>query len=119
MPGRVVLLLLAFSLFTSFQTEKPIPAAADLIKLYRKAEKMFGLSNPTDATDSLALSDFMIVIDRLEKNPAIGSNFILFQSYLKKGILVNVKNDFIGAKEAYLKALWILHSDSRLSDSLA
>jgi len=119
MPGRVVLLLLAFSLFTSFQTEKPIPAAADLIKLYRKAEKMFGLTNPTDATDSLALSDFMIVIDRLEKNPAIGSNFILFQSYLKKGILVNVKNDFIGAKEAYLKALWILHTDSRLSDSLA
>jgi CHAT domain-containing protein len=119
MPGRVVLLLLAFSLFASFQTEKPIPAAADLIKLYRRAEKMFGLTNPTDATDSLALSDFMIVIDKLEKNPTIGSNFILFQSYLKKGILVNVKNDFIGAKEAYLKALWILHSDSRLSDSLA
>jgi CHAT domain-containing protein len=119
MPGRVVLLLLAFSLFASFQAEKPIPAASDLIKLYRKAEKLFSLSHPTDATDSLALYDFKLVIDRLEKNPNNGSDSILFQSYLKKGILMDVKNDFNGAKEAYLKALGLQHSDRLLSDSLA
>ena len=113
------MLLLAFSLFASFQVGKPGPTTADIIKLYRKAEKLFGLSHPTDATDRLALADFSMVIDRLEKNPKTGTDSILFQSYLKMGILMDVKNEFTSAKEAYLKALNIHHADRNLSDSLA
>ncbi|MES1161012.1 MAG: hypothetical protein ABUM51_09665, partial [Bacteroidota bacterium] len=63
-----------------------------------------------------ALAGFEWVIGELEKNPHLsGTDTLLFQSWLKKGVLLEVRSNYTGAKEAYRKAL----SFHKENDSLA
>src|SRR5690348_11387425 len=70
-------------------------------KWYAKANHFFELADPTDATDSIALVTFQQVIDALESRHALHDTTLFF-SCLKKGILLDVRNKFPEAKEAYL-----------------
>lgn len=85
--------------------------------LYAKANRLLNLSDPTDATDSIALFTFQQVIKELEKNGNT-SDTLLFLSYLKKGILLDVKNSSAEAIEAYLHACNLKNVNPQWSDSL-
>src|ERR1700712_5224292 len=115
MSGRVILLLhacllLAWGIYAN--PRKPGKLAAT----YQKAEQFFSNSNPTNTTDSLALAGFAQVIQQLEKTPDRLYDSLLFQSYLKTGILLDVKNNNAAAKESYLKAVAIRFRNTSLSD---
>jgi CHAT domain-containing protein len=117
MPGKVILLLPAFVLLSfclSAGTGKPDA----LTRTYQQADAFFNRSRPTLISDSVALAGFEQVIKELEKNPARRYDTLLFQSYLKKGILLDVGNRNAEAKDAYLKAASIPQHNSSLGDSL-
>ena len=74
--------------------------------LYHRADSLFQLDNNTPVTDSLALVGFGRVIAGLEGAPeSNGKDTLLFQSWLKKGILLDSRYDYSGAKTAYCQAL--------------
>jgi CHAT domain-containing protein len=114
MYGKGILLAAAFLVpaFLDYGNADPL---ARITSLYRQADSLFRLANNTPATDSQALADFQQVIGELAKIPdGSGKDTLLSGSYLKKGILLDSKYDFAGAKSAYCQALnchW-------LSDSL-
>lgn len=86
-------------------------------RLYNKANQLFHLSNPSALTDSLALVIFQQVIDRLEKQKATGDT-LLFFAYVKKGILLDIRDNYTAAATAYLKARDIKQFNTQWSDSL-
>lgn len=105
-PRKVRLLLLAFLAMTSFRFGNGGSPIDQIIKLYNKADSLFHLQNPTSTTDSTALVSFGQVINMFEKYPGFTqADTILFQAYLKRGILFDTKADYNAAKQSYLKAL--------------
>jgi len=114
MYGKGILLAAVFLLpiFPDYGNGDPI---ARITSLYRQANALFSLTNNTPATDSQALADFQQVIDELRTIPnGSGKDTLLSGSFLRKGILLDARYDFAGAKSAYCQALnchW-------LSDSL-
>ncbi|HET6255774.1 MAG TPA: CHAT domain-containing tetratricopeptide repeat protein [Puia sp.] len=73
--------------------------------IYHRADSLFQLDNNTPFTDSMALAGFERVIGGLEGAPeGNGKDTLLFQSWLKKGILLDSKYDYSGAKTSYCQA---------------
>ncbi|HTR29235.1 MAG TPA: CHAT domain-containing tetratricopeptide repeat protein [Puia sp.] len=74
--------------------------------IYHRADSLFQLANNTPATDSMALEGFEKVIAGIDGAPqSKGKDTLLFQSWLKKGILLDSRYDYSGAKTAYCRAL--------------
>ncbi len=74
--------------------------------IYHRADSLFLLTNNTPVTDSLALLGFERVIAGLQGAPdSKGKDTMLFQAWLKKGILLDSRYDYTGAKTAYCQAL--------------
>lgn len=83
--------------------------------LYHQADSLFQLSNNTPASDSLSLADFSRVIVDLQSAPeGSGKDTLLFQSWLKRGILLDSRYDYNGAKTSYCQALRFHHQDDSL-----
>jgi len=118
MPGKVQLLLLAFLVLVSFHDGNPGPPANRFIKLFNKADSLLNLPNPTNATDKEALNGFEQLIDQLEKYPFPARDSLLFQSYMKKGILMDIQANYGSATKAYCKALSLPRNGNNLHDSL-
>lgn len=118
MTGKVILLIPAFLLLMLSNTGSPGGPPNTVAETYQKADKLFNLSSPTNTSDSLALAGFEAVISRLEKFPDSNCDTLLFQSWLKKGILLDVRSKNTEAKDAYLKAGAITARNRSLSDSL-
>jgi CHAT domain-containing protein len=84
--------------------------------LYHQADSLFQLSNNTPVSDSLALADFIRVIAELQSTPeGSGKDTLLFQSWLKKGILLDSRYDYGGAKTSYCQALRFHPQDDSLT----
>ncbi len=97
----VILLVLTFLNFGN-----PGTPLSRILELYHKADELFRLPVSTPANDSTALAGFEQVIGELQRSPDFkDKDTLFFQSWLKKGILLDVKYDYAGAKEAYCKAL--------------
>ncbi len=77
-----------------------------VVQLYRQADHLFHLPNSTPFTDSTALAGFERVIGDLERSPGFrGKDSLIFQSWLKKGILLDSRYNYEGARNAYRSAL--------------
>jgi CHAT domain-containing protein len=113
MPAKV-LLLSAFLLLAGYAHTQPGRTTV----AYLKADKLFNSSNPTAVTDSLSLAGFEWVIQELQKTASRQRDTLLFQSYLKKGILLDVKNSNEEAKNAYLQAIAVQQQNTASNDSL-
>jgi CHAT domain-containing protein len=76
-----------------------------LLSLYHRSDALFRLTHSTPVSDSTALAGFGEVIHRLERTTAFpGKDTLLFQSWLKKGILLDSRADYLGAREAYSRS---------------
>ncbi len=74
--------------------------------IFHRADSLFLLTNNTPQTDSMAFVGFEKVIAGLKGAPdGAGKDTLLFQSWLKKGILLDSKYDYPDAKTAYSQAL--------------
>jgi CHAT domain-containing protein len=118
MSAKLIAVLPILLLFRLLDFAHPGGRHDTIIESYKSADKFFNLSDPTDATDSMALAGFTGVIARITTSPDRHYDSILFQSYLKKGILLDIRNNCAEAKEAYLNAAHTVHLASNLSDSL-
>ncbi|MDP4255389.1 MAG: CHAT domain-containing protein [Bacteroidota bacterium] len=106
MLGKNTVFFLAFQLIVSFIFANQGPPPDRIARTYHRADSLFHLSNTTPATDSASLAGFEEVIRALGNNAPTGYDAsLLFQSYLKKGILLDSKANFAGARDAYLMAL--------------
>ena len=112
MIKKVVSPILAFLVLTSFHfgnpgnRGEPGEPLARILKKYLRADDLFHLNNATPANDSEALAGFSQVIAQLEAYPGFtGKDTLLFQAHLKKGILLDVKSNYAGAKDDYCQAL--------------
>jgi CHAT domain-containing protein len=117
MSGKALILPLAFLVLMSFGPggpgdpvkpgTHPDPGApGGILSLYHKADRLFQFGVPGPANDSASLAGFGQVIGRLERCPGFaGKDTLIFLCYLKKGILLDAKNDYTGAREAYGRAL--------------
>jgi CHAT domain-containing protein len=117
MPGKVGSLLLAFLLFVFFDFSKPDSPEQEILSLYKKADKLFNLPNSSDLTDSLAKSTFQQVVKRLENQTVYRNDTLLFLSFLKIGILMDVQLNYEKARENYLSAISIYKPGSTINDS--
>ena len=117
MFGKVVLWLLAFLVFISFNFGNPdgelfgntdgrLPDP--IVKTYHKADSLYRLTRSTQLTDSMALAGFEQVIAEIGSQKGIADkDQLLCRSYLQKGVLLDVKGDYAGATQAYCKTLSI------------
>jgi len=121
MPAKasaLAFLLLCSALLT---VASPILSTADVKSLYRKADGYFNSNPPGPATDSLALGLFQRIIDGVGDSASrsdAGVATILFDSYVKKGILLDVRGAYAGALDAYTGALRCLRRNLPKQDSL-
>ncbi|GGA95859.1 CHAT domain-containing protein [Puia dinghuensis] len=77
-----------------------------LLALYRHADSLYHLNQSTPANDSLALAEFTVVADVLEKGGNHGgSDTLLTGALLKKGILLDAGGDYARARVAYCRVL--------------
>ncbi|HLI92546.1 MAG TPA: tetratricopeptide repeat protein, partial [Puia sp.] len=84
--------------------------------IYRRADSLFELTNNSRYTDSLALAGFVKVIDGVQRMPpGVARDTLLFQSWLKKGILLDSRFDYSGAKAAYCQALHVHPKEDSLT----
>lgn len=83
--------------------------------LYHQSDSLFQLSNNTPVSDSVALVGFTRVIAELQSAPeGAGKDTLLFQSWLKRGILLDSRYDYNAAKTAYCQALRFHPQDDSL-----
>lgn len=102
---------------TQTRNSKPQTGNPKPVTIYNKANRLFKLANPTDATDSLALITFQQVID-LAALQGNGPDSLLFYAHLHKGILLDVRTNYTEAIEAYQQAHRIKKRNALWSDSL-
>ena len=99
-------MLLAFLILCSFHFNPFGLPPERIMRLYQKADQLFHLPNATPVSDSIALAGFQQIIDAYGPLAAVDSkDTLLFQCYLKKGILLDSRYDFPAAKAAYCQAL--------------
>jgi CHAT domain-containing protein len=111
-----LMMKLVFLFLASLYFGLPGDPVSRILAEYHQANVLFSLPNSTPANDSKALALFEQLTTELGQSPDFGGkDTLLFQSWLKKGILLDAKYDYAGAKTAYCKAL-SLHIPS---DSLA
>ena len=118
MPGKLILFLTAFLLLSLLDSANTSDPVVSLQEVYQKADSFYSCTSPTNETDSLALAGFEEVITKLEKFPDRHLDSLLFQAYLRKGVLLDVKSKNIEAKNTYLKAAAMPKKNALLSDSL-
>jgi CHAT domain-containing protein len=127
-PGKLLWITALLIIFQLRSPANPLPfyplphptgpthPAIAVKSLYKKATAFFSNPHPTAATDSMALLLFEQIISR-----AGTANFpddLLFQSWLKKGVLLDVKGRYQEALNAYTGALGCLRRHPEWSDSL-
>ncbi len=91
----------------SWRSDSPGDPSLDrILQLYHEADRLFHLTHSTPATDSTAFEHFDRVIYDLKGLPTFtGKDTLFFQSWLKKGILLDSRYDYTGAKGAYQTAM--------------
>jgi CHAT domain-containing protein len=110
-------LLLAAWLVCSYHTGNPAQPSPAVWALYKKANRLFHLPNPTDATDSLAMTAYQQLIAQHEKTGEVPDS-LLFYAYKHLGILLDVQTSYAPAIKAYLQAQRIKQQHPQWSDSL-
>ncbi len=110
-------LLLATWLVCAYNTGNPAQPLPTIWALYKKADRLFHLPNPTDATDSLALAAYQQVIALAQKT-GTRPDSLLFYAHLNTGILLDVQTNYAPAIQAYLQAQRIQQQHPQWSDSL-
>jgi CHAT domain-containing protein/tetratricopeptide (TPR) repeat protein len=121
MPAKasgLVFLLLCSALFTA---ASPVLSTADVKTLYKKADGYFNSNPPSPLTDSLALSLYQRIIEGVSDSAArsdVAIATILFDSWVNKGILLDVRAAYADALTAYNGALRCLHRNLPKQDSL-
>lgn len=83
---------------------------------YEKATRYFDLTRPTPATDSMALQLFSRIIARADADHFPDDR--LFQCWLKKGVLLDIKGRYREALDTYNGGLGCLRRHPEWSDSL-
>jgi hypothetical protein len=116
MPWKVGCLLLAFLLSAYVDFSLPGSPEKEIIRLYQKADKLFNLPNSSNITDSLSALTFGMVIHKLENQTIYHNDTLLFLSYLKMGILMDVRLNYENAKEDYIKAINLYKPQSSIND---
>ncbi|HEY4062131.1 MAG TPA: CHAT domain-containing tetratricopeptide repeat protein [Puia sp.] len=116
MYGRSGILILISLLFTSLDFGYPGDPAGPIRATYRKANALFSLPNSTPANDSTTLALFERLTVELQRSPDFnGKDTLQFQCWLKKGVLLDARYDYAGAKAAYCKALTFPQRSDSLS----
>ncbi|HTI08249.1 MAG TPA: CHAT domain-containing protein [Puia sp.] len=93
------------------------PVASVYQSLYRQAEKLYASDNATPHTDSAALSGYQKVIALLDKTPSVNDS-ILFDSYMKCGILHLSFGESGKALPSFRNAVLTANAKAHLPDSL-
>ncbi len=104
--------MLLTALFAQTLASPPSSLQAD----YQRANHYFGLAHPTAATDSMALQLYTRIIALA--GFAHFKDDWLFQCWLNKGVLLDVKGRFQEALDAYNGGLGCLRRHPEWSDSL-
>ena len=115
MPTTGKFLCIAALLSALFQHTVALPRLP-LEAEYQKANRYFELVHPTPATDSMALQLFSGIIARADA--AHFPDDRLFQCWLKKGVLLDVKGRYREALDTYIGGLTCLRRHPEWSDSL-
>ena len=87
--------------------------------LYKKADHYFNLPEPTDATDKTAVELFQRIIDGSTTLSSALATQLVFQSHVKKAILLDVQSDYSASRASYLQAFQIQETPGRIPDSLS
>ena len=109
-------LLAGFLLITFNPQGQNNDTVHDYLHLYKVAEKLYNSENPTDNTDHLALLNYLKVISILNKNNS--NDTVLFNCYLKSGIISMSANEDHQAIQFFLQSIDLENKSSHIPDSL-
>ena len=113
MSGRGLIIVLIFVSAAGRLMAAPGLSVAEILALYKKADGYFNSTAPSPTTDSLALSLFDKIIREAGTDTA--TRTVLINSYVNKGILLDVKGSYAQALAAYTGALRRLKGDDSLT----
>ncbi len=122
MPAKAFALAFLLLFYALMTAASPVLSTADVKTLYNKAEGYFNSSAPTSVTDSMALGLFQRIIagvsdSACRADAAVAA--ILFDCWVSKGILLDVRAAYADALNAYTGALRCLHYNLPKQDSLS
>ena len=104
---KSLLLLFVMGLTSVFRSDAQ-ESMARILQVTQRADHLFHLPETTPKMDSEALAGYTYVAKALESYPVSRNrDSLLTQTWLKKGILLDIKLDYAGAKQAYCRSLQI------------
>ncbi|MFI5156226.1 MAG: CHAT domain-containing protein [Chitinophagales bacterium] len=107
MSGKASWLIFVFPLLLSFHDNKPPELANDLAREYQQADRLYRDQNANESTYGIALFLFQSLLPKLEQSANFpGQDTLLFQTYLKKGILLEIlQKNYKAASRCYRMAI--------------
>ena len=118
LSGHWAWLLSALLFLASFRPGIPLPEdQVSLLRTYQKALKLFNSPNPTPVTDQEAMNLFQRVIDARTLVKGNVPDSLFFQSYIRKGILLDVRSSFREAANSYLAAIRLKEQNRNFQES--
>jgi CHAT domain-containing protein len=117
MTRKTTLFVIGFLVFFLAIHARRFPPSDKAEGLYREANRLFNLDNPSEKSDFQALRLFDDVI-RVYQKEALRPDTTLFFSHFKKGVIHEVYTAYSEAKNDYLAALSMKAIIKDLSDSI-
>ncbi|MFI5152246.1 MAG: CHAT domain-containing protein [Chitinophagales bacterium] len=118
MPGKFAFVLALFPVLLSFYGGKPVAEPAEIERLYQKANSLFNASGKRESKQKSALDLFNQIIGKLEQSANRQSlDQVLFDSYFKKGILLDIQARYAEAAATYCQAICLQKTHPTISDS--
>jgi CHAT domain-containing protein len=118
MSGKASWLFIVAPVLLSFQQPDQVINPKPFLQEYQKANTLYSDNNANDSVYSTSLRLFEHLIRRLEQTNAFpGSDTLLFQSYLKKGVLLeSLHKDYRGSVFFYRRAISISRNNSNIRE---
>ena len=118
MSGKAAWFIIVFPLLLSFHGNHPPELANELTGEYQKADKLYRDQNANESTYATALNLFQSLLSKLEHGANFpGSDTLLFQTYLKKGVLLEIlQKNYKEASQCYRMAISVQKRNPDISE---
>ncbi|RYF96605.1 MAG: tetratricopeptide repeat protein, partial [Chitinophagaceae bacterium] len=115
---NIIVCILLLSTLTKVVSQDAV-SRQHLQARFAEANRLFNVDNPTSGTDQQALALFEEITEDAGISASGPDAELLFNAFIKKAILLELKPDYTASRVAYLRAVAINDANHAIRDSLS